>query len=113
MARFLQEAAPDGSDIVRVVGEVDLAVVDALKAAVQPSLSNGQAVKMDLSGLEFIDSSGLGALVELHLEARRQGVSLSLTGLRASTHRLLRLTGLDEVFDVPLDSQDSDDGAPS
>ncbi|MGN6160841.1 MAG: STAS domain-containing protein, partial [Marmoricola sp.] len=54
----------------------------------------------DLAGVTFIDSSGLGALVQIQKSARDKGVSLVLTRSSAPTRRLLELTGLQHVFTI-------------
>lgn len=113
MAQFLQQSATDGSTLVRVVGEVDLSVVEDLKEAVRPSFAEGAVVEVDLSELEFIDSSGLGAFVQLLKEAGRRGSTLRLTRVSASTFRLFEVTGLAGVFDIRPDTQDLLDGPGS
>ncbi len=107
MAQFLQSTLADGSIVVRAVGEVDLAVIEDLQATVRPCISACDAVVVDLSGVEFIDSSGLGALVQLMKEAKREGTSFTLTGVSAPTYRLFELTGLAAVFDIRTGSQDA------
>ena len=108
VAQFLQDTIADGSMVVRVVGEVDVAVLEDLRAAVRPCLSACDVVAVDLSGVEFIDSSGLGALVQLMKEAGRQDVAFTLTGVRPPTYRLLELTGLTSIFDIRSGSQAAD-----
>ncbi|MDZ5620062.1 STAS domain-containing protein [Nocardioides bizhenqiangii] len=108
MAQFSQDTSVDGSTVVRAVGEVDLSTAQDLAAAVRPCLADGESVVLDLSGVEFIDSSGLGTLVQLLKEAARNGASLTLGGVTASTYRLLEVTGLAAVFDVRLANKGSD-----
>lgn len=111
MAQFLRSAGPDGSIILRVVGEIDLADVDELKAVARPCLADSKAVELDLSGLEFIDSSGLGALVQLRAEAKLQGATLVLRDMRANIHRIFEITGLAGAFDIRTSAQNSGDAA--
>jgi anti-anti-sigma factor len=113
VAQFLRDTGADGSTVVRAVGEVDLSATEDLAAAVRPCLAHGESVELDLAGVEFIDSSGLGTLVQLLKEAARNGASLTLTGVSTSTYRLLEVTGLAPVFDVRLASKDADDVASS
>ena len=113
MAQFLRDPGATGATVVRAVGEVDLATSEDLAAAVRPCLSDGASIELDLSGVEFIDSSGLGTLVQLLKEATRSGASFVLVGVSASTYRLLEVTGLTPVFDVRLASKNADDVASS
>jgi len=113
VAQFLPSSAPDGSIVLRVIGELDLVDIEELKSAVRPFLAESRAVELDMSGLEFIDSSGLGALVQLRSEAHAQGVSLVLRDMRANIHRLFEVTGLTGVFEARSSAQDSGHGAVS
>jgi anti-anti-sigma factor len=102
MAEF-QETGGDGSRLVSMAGEIDLAVTDEVIAVVRSSLSGADHVDLDFAGVTFIDSSGLGALVLLRNEAAGQGKQLSLVNLSPATSRLLRITGLQSAFDICAD----------
>lgn len=111
MAQFLQDSTAEGSTVVRVVGEVDLSVTEDLKAVVRRCLTPGHAVELDLSDLEFIDSSGLGTLVQLLKEAARQESTLTLTNPGPHIRRVFEVTGLTAVFDARPSHRNSDDAA--
>ncbi|NLK18626.1 MAG: STAS domain-containing protein [Synergistaceae bacterium] len=55
---------------------------------------------MDLSGLTYIDSSGLGVLISLHKRCIQKGGRMTITGLRGMVEELFKLTRLDLVFNV-------------
>ena len=57
-------------------------------------------VIVELSGLEALDSAGLGELVVVHMWAKASGCSLKLAGANPRTRRLFELTNLLSVFDV-------------
>jgi anti-sigma B factor antagonist len=57
-------------------------------------------VRIDLSGLEFIDSAGLATLVEAFAAAKSDGVDMAFHRPSESVRRVLRLTRLDEVFPI-------------
>jgi len=54
----------------------------------------------DLSGLTYIDSSGLGVLISLHKRCLQKGGRMVITGLRGMVEELFKLTRLDLVFNV-------------
>lgn len=110
MVQFVRVTSSADTVVLRVDGEIDMADVEELKAAVRPCFSDGATVELDLSGLAFMDSSGLGALVQLVKEAAAQGSSIVLTNVSARTHRLLEVTGLAHVFEARVDQQGPDDG---
>lgn len=72
---FRIEESDDGDGVVlwRLVGELDLAVGDQLLARLGPLLARGWRVRIDLSGLEFIDSRGMYALIRVVVLGRETG----------------------------------------
>lgn len=81
------------SAVLALYGELDLASCPALEAEFERA-SAQKLVVVDLSALEFIDSSGLGLLVEAHDRAREDGRRFALVQGLGQVQRLLGLTGL-------------------
>lgn len=98
MARFSQEAQADGSTVLRVGGEIDLAVTEEFVTVAQSCLEESSGIGLDLGDVTFIDSSGLGVLVRLRKEAEAQSKPLSLVNTSPSVQRLLEVTGLGDIF---------------
>jgi len=87
------------------VGQVDSRVLDAATAAafkdgVKPMLTGAAKVVLDLSKVEFIDSSGLGALVASLRQAHAVGADIKLSGLRKPVRALFELVRMHRVFEV-------------
>lgn len=83
---------------VRIVatGDLDLDGGDRLEAMVAQAVGEGEDVALDLSGVDFMDSSGLGALI-----AAAQGPHrLILEDASAEVLRVLELTGTTEVVEL-------------
>lgn len=82
--------------VIAPEGELDIARVGEFRAALSDAASEGApAVVVDLSQVSFIDSSGLGALVELHNRLRRSGRRLVVVAPGGSAPAvLLGLAGL-------------------
>src|ERR1044071_3812867 len=91
---FAIDVAEQGERTVRnLTGELDLATVGELEAALASRLDAGENVVVDLRGLAFMDSSGVRALVGAHQSAHdRNG---SLVSVRASQG-----SEVDRVIDV-------------
>src|SRR5215204_2535900 len=83
--------------VVQPRGELDLASVETLRAALDGIESPGRLV-LDLRGLSFIDSTGLHLLVALHQRAERDEFQLTLLAPAAPTDRAIQLCGLYEVL---------------
>jgi anti-sigma B factor antagonist len=92
---------PDGRCLVRLTGQVDLSVVPDLVTEFEYAVEQVSAdLVVDVSGVDFIDSSGLAALVRARKVAEGRGGSLVLTGPSQSIEQLLRLTRLDDFFQI-------------
>jgi anti-sigma B factor antagonist len=86
--------------VVTVRGEVDLVSSPELRRVLDESLTRSSRVRVDLTGLTFIDSSGLSALVEAHRNARDAGGVLVLQNPTSMFTRLLDITKLDTLLVV-------------
>src|SRR5689334_3725283 len=88
-----------GQVTVVVHGELDLGSAPALHREVHQLLGLPvEAIVLDLSGLEFVDSSGMRLLNELRLAATEHRVSFAIGPLSAPVERMLELTGMTSVF---------------
>jgi anti-sigma B factor antagonist len=93
---------PDSPQLV-LSGEIDLATVNDLQVAgdrAVQALPAGIRLEVDLSGVTFIDSSGLGALVALRHAAEAAGHPIALVITSPSVLRLFELTGLHDSFTI-------------
>ncbi|MDG9702598.1 STAS domain-containing protein [Streptomyces sp. DH37] len=87
-----------GTLVLHPVGEIDLHTAPALADAVREVTGPWRELVVDLSGVSFMDSAGLHALIGLSKCCRERGGRLALTGVREQSARLLDLTGLSGVF---------------
>ncbi|MDM7913800.1 MAG: STAS domain-containing protein [Candidatus Eisenbacteria bacterium] len=72
-----------------------------LARQVDEALARGdKALVVDLSGVKYANSSGLGTLVAAHLKAREMGGVLYLTGVSKRIYNILEITRLAGVFKV-------------
>ena len=62
-----------------------------------------KAIVLNLSEVQYVDSSGVGELVKAHTTIRNQGGQLKLANLNKRVHDLLELTRLSAVFDIQKD----------
>jgi anti-sigma B factor antagonist len=97
----IEGAANGGLAAVAVRGELDIRSAPDLRAWLTKVLDEGaHQLVVDLSGVEFMDSSGLGVLVGAHKRLARIGGRLRVVGVSPPVARLLSVTGLSRVFDV-------------
>lgn len=83
---------------VALSGELDLAGVTRFDEALSAARAAGGALTIDLSDLEFIDSSGLGVLVRFNNTASTEGFEYSVIAGPATVHRAFVLSGLDRML---------------
>ena len=87
------------SAIVRLVGELDLAEVVSLQEELDRLCSNGLAeLTLDLTELDFIDSTGLHLLMKLRGRCASQELPLMLVPGPPSVQRLFEITGTEGHF---------------
>jgi anti-sigma B factor antagonist len=79
-----------------VLGEEAAGLRDTLKKV----LTTSRQVVLDLAGVDYIDSSGLGTLVGVYSSARAAGADIKLTGVGQRLRDVLQITKLVTVFEV-------------
>jgi anti-anti-sigma factor len=87
--------------VVSVGGEVDLETASRLGAHTLDAMREvSPHLVLDLSGVTFMDSTGLKVLLSLHRRAEAAGGTLAIAGASRSVRKVLSLTGLDQAFSV-------------
>ncbi len=89
-----------GFRVVAITGEVDLSWSSEVRAAVLDAVNAHCAVLVDLSGVSYIDSSGIAALVEGYQKAKGRDVRFGLLNISQSVRAVLELARLDQVFPI-------------
>lgn len=85
--------------LCRPVGELDAFTVSQFRQSLAELASNPRLL-IDLSGVPFIDSAGLGALIGGIRRARELGGEVAVSCNRDTLTRLLHTTGLDRIVTV-------------
>ena len=94
---------PNGGSTVdvRLRGVLDVESADLFRERTQRLIEEGAThFTLALDELEYLDSSGLGALVALHRAVKPRGGSVTLTNLQPTVKGVIELTRLDRVFAV-------------
>ena len=86
--------------IIHVRGEIDMATCERLRDAIEPHLGPAQVIVLDLSGVEFIDSSCLGFLIQARGTLTIDGGSLILRNPSKAARRLLTAAQVQGLLDV-------------
>ena len=95
-------------DMVSIEGRITVdnspEMRDKLADALKPKPAE---VTVDLSGVTYIDISGLATLVEASRIAHQQGTHLVLTGIQGQTRYLFEVSHLDQLFDIVGERQNA------
>jgi anti-sigma B factor antagonist len=87
--------------VVAAAGEIDLACSDQLLRACVDAVDRTPTPRQlccDLSGVTFIDSTGISALVAAKHASENAGTEMVLAGARGHVRRVLELTGVEGLF---------------
>jgi anti-anti-sigma factor len=85
----------DGAVRLTLIGELDIAVADAVEQRLRQHREDGRPARLDLSQLDFIDSSGVQAVVLGLKRARQDGRELEVDRhVSASVQRLIEMMGI-------------------
>jgi len=97
----LEVGAQAGWQVLRVRGEVDISTAPRVRSQLMSLLSDGDPhLIVDMEGVRFLDSSGLGALVSaLKLARSRAGEMRLVCEGQRSVRKVLEVTGLERVLD--------------
>jgi len=89
----------DTDAVVAITGELDLGAAATLVGSIDEIVAGSpSSVTLDLAGVTFLDSSGLGALLTLHARCQTDGIALRAINPPAQVCRVLELTKLTDLF---------------
>ncbi|OJF10651.1 STAS domain-containing protein [Couchioplanes caeruleus] len=100
----------DGTAHVTVLGEIDFSNADEVARTIRDAVTewSPEEVRVDLSDATFIDSTGLGALIEGYRAANEAASRFIVTNPSANLRRVLSVTGLSELFGMPEHEESAD-----
>lgn len=94
----------DGSGVVvRAEGEVDMNTVGAFRRALTDALDQVEppnSLVADLTGVTFLSSAGLSALLETHQRCQERGAPFRVEIAHPTVLRALEITGVDRILDL-------------
>ncbi|MEV0895921.1 STAS domain-containing protein [Actinoplanes sp. NPDC049802] len=91
----------NGTTTLTLDGEIDILTVERVRVALGEAVeARPRRIVVDMSGVSFIDSTGLGALISGFQRARDSGIGFSLSHPSTQVRQVLVLSGLLEVVPV-------------
>ncbi|MBO6946528.1 MAG: STAS domain-containing protein [Rhodospirillales bacterium] len=89
-----------GAIVIAFSGDIDLQTSPDARKALLGLVGKGQPILVDLSGVGYIDSSGVASLVECLQSVKKSGQKLALVSVSEGALRVLQLARLDKVFTI-------------
>jgi anti-sigma B factor antagonist len=97
----IQSSDLDGALLMVLRGEIDLRSAPALRAHLLEALDDRPArVILDLSAVEYVDSSGVGTMVDFKRRIDKLGAVVLLVGLQERVRSVFEITRLDKFFQI-------------
>jgi anti-sigma B factor antagonist len=93
-------ASLDGTVLLHLRGELDLGTADRLRHALGQLQAGVTSIVLELRGLDFMDSSGLAALIAARNDAVRAGRAFRVTGAAGSVRLLLDRTAAGPMLET-------------
>ena len=102
------DSISDGT-VMRPSGDIDLSRAPALRTQIRQVFDQGpMRVVVDLSGVPYMDSSGVATLVEGMQLASRAGAKFILIGLQERVRSIFEIARLDTVFLIEIDLESAE-----
>jgi anti-sigma B factor antagonist len=96
-----EEDSASGTHVINVRGEIHVQTAPRFSQRLSEAIDSGNtAIVLDLSAVEFIDSTGLSVLLSGLRRVTQQQGRLALVCANPTVLRLFQITSLDETFDI-------------
>jgi anti-sigma B factor antagonist len=84
-----------GFENVALKGDCDLYSAPAFAKAMLSRIAEGsRRIRFDLSGVEYLDSTGVGAIIRILQEAKKRGCELRFSGIEGSPRKVLKMSNI-------------------
>ena len=88
----------DNQSIIYLSGEIDLSNADSIKEQAIKLLERKKDLILNLSGVTYIDSSGISILIESHKNAMQQGVKSILQDISKEALKVIMMARLEQIL---------------
>lgn len=108
MTQFRTDPVGEDIAVIRPDGRLNMVAAPELRDTVTRAVQSGRPrVVVDLSGVDFMDSSGLGALIASLKTARQAGGDLRLAGVGEQVALVLQLSNVDRILKPYANADDA------
>ncbi len=85
---------------IHLDGEIDMDVTEKAKEVIFPHIDAGKEVHLNLSNVQYMDSSGISVLIESHQKALEVGTVVKLKEISKSVLKVIMMAKLEQVLNL-------------
>jgi anti-anti-sigma factor len=90
----------DNISTIFLDGEIDMDKTDEVKGVIFPVIDSGKNVALNLSNVQYMDSSGISVLIESHQKALEKGTKLVNKDLSKSVLKVIMMAKLEQILNL-------------
>ena len=90
----------DNKRVVHLVGEIDMEVSDKARNTILPLIEAGHEVHLNLSKVEYMDSSGISVLIESHQKALEKNTKVIIKDVSKSVLKVIMMAKLEQILNL-------------
>ena len=85
---------------IHLDGEIDMDVTEKAKEAIFPVIDSGKEVHLNLSQVQYMDSSGISVLIESHQRALEKNTKVIIKDVSKSVLKVIRMAKLEQILNL-------------
>ena len=85
---------------IHLDGEIDMDVTEKAKEVIFPHIDAGKEVHLNLSNVQYMDSSGISVLIESHQKAMELGTKVTLKEISKSVLKVIMMAKLEQILNL-------------
>ena len=90
----------DNKRIVHLDGEIDMDVIEKAKEVIFPHIDAGKEVHLNLSQVQYMDSSGISVLIESHQKALEKNNKVIIKDVSKSVLKVIMMAKLEQILNL-------------
>ena len=87
---------------IHLDGEIDMDVTEKAKEVIFPHIETGKEVHLNLSNVQYMDSSGISVLIESHQKAVEKGNKMIVKDVSKSVLKVIMMAKLEQILNLEL-----------
>ena len=85
---------------IHLDGEIDMDMVESAKEVIFPHIDSGKEVHLNLSQVQYMDSSGISVLIESHQKALEKSTKVIIKDVSKSVLKVIMMAKLEQILNL-------------